>query len=300
MSDTKKRADYDQFGKTPFGAGAGFEGFDPSAFGFDFGGGAEDIFSGLFSGFRQADAARFRKDVPLRGHDLQTRLDISLEEAYSGVTKPITLTRETQCKSCSGTGAESSHTCSNCKGTGSTQQKRGFFRLSQTCPACKGTGEIITKTCRLCGGSGSTVSTETIRVKIPPGADTGSRIKLRGMGAAGIKGGTPGNMYIELFVRQHPVFKREGSDVYVEVPVTVGEAVLGGKIKVPTLDGNVTMTLPAGTDSGRKFKLKGRGVPSTKTGIKGNEFAVIKIVVPKTTDSRTREAIKEVEKAYKT
>jgi len=299
LGDPKRRNEYDQFGKTPFEAGTGFEGFAPFDFGFDFGGGAEDIFSDLFRGFTRADTARFREEVPLRGHDIATSLEITLEEAYKGVTKPITLTREVTCKACAGTGAESSQPCSTCKGTGAIQQKRGFFRLSQPCPSCKGRKKIITKTCKECRGSGSNVITETIKVRIPPGADTGSTVKLKGRGGAGVRGGPSGNLYIELTVKPHPVFKRERDDIYVEVPVTVGEATLGGKIRVPTLDGTVTMSLPPGVDSGRKFKLKGKGIPNTRTGVKGDEFVVIKIVVPKTVTPKTKEAIKEVEKAYK-
>ncbi len=301
LSDPKKKADYDQFGKTPFEAGAGFadtarfrEGYGP----FDFGGGAEDIFSNLFKGFRRADTARFREEVPLKGSDIETSFEITIEEAYRGVKKPITLTREVLCKACAGTGAKSSQTCSGCKGTGSLQQKRGFFRLSQTCPSCNGRGRIVTKMCNVCKGNGSTLTTDTIKVKIPPGADTGSRVRLKGMGGAGVRGGSPGNLYIYLTVKPHPVFKRDGDNIYVETPVTVGEAVLGGKIKVLTLGGTVTMTLPAGVDSGRKFKLKGKGIPNIRTGVRGDEFVVIKIVVPKKVTTKTKEALQEVEKAY--
>lgn len=288
LSDPKKRAEYDQFGKTTFQEGAGFEGLRPA--GFDFGG-VEDIFSDLFGGVR-------REEAPLKGHDIEAGLDISLEEAYRGVTRPITLTREVPCKACGGTGAEASQACSQCRGAGSIQQKRGFFRLSQPCPSCGGRGKVITKACGACRGNGSIVSTETIKVKIPPGAYTGTRVKVRGMGGAGVKGGQSGNLYIRLNVRPHPLFKREGDDIYVEAPVTVSEAVLGGKISVPTIDGTVTMTLPPGTDSGRKFKLKGKGIPGIRTGIKGNEFVIIKIVVPKASTEKTREALKELEKAY--
>ena len=300
LGDPKKRADYDQFGKTPFEAGKGFadtarfrEGFATGA-GFDFGG-TEDIFSDLFSGFGQ-------EEVSLRGNDLRTSLGITLEEAYRGVTKPIILTREAPCKTCGGSGAESTRSCTTCKGAGVLQQKRGFFSMRQTCPACKGRGKTVTKACGACRGNGSTVVTEKIKVKIPAGADTGSRVKLRGMGGAGARGGPSGDMYIDLTVRPHPTFKRDGRDVYVEVPVTVGEATIGGKISVPTLDGNVSMTLPPGTDSGKKFRLKGRGIPNirtVRTGARGNEFVVIKIIVPKTVSAKTKEALQEVEKAYK-
>ncbi|RJQ14165.1 MAG: molecular chaperone DnaJ [Nitrospiraceae bacterium] len=291
LSDAKKRAEYDQYGKTGFEAGPGFEG--SRAHGFDFGfGGTEDIFSNIFSGFRH-------EDIPLKGADLSASLDITLEEAYRGVTKTISLTKEASCKTCGGSGAEAFQTCSQCKGAGAVKQSRGIFRLSQPCPACNGSGKIITRVCKACRGNGTTVSTEGIKVKIPPGADTGSRIKLKGMGGAGVKGAPAGDLYIELTVRPHPLFKRDGDDIYIEIPVTVVEAVLGGKIKVPTLDGTVAMTLPPGTDSGKKFRLKGKGIPDRKTGIKGDEFAVIKIVVPKTVNAGMKEALQELEKAYK-
>ncbi len=290
LSDPKKRAEYDRFGKAAFEGGPGFEGFTARDFGAGFGG-VEDIFSDLFGQFRHREA-------PLKGPDLETRLDISLEEAFSGVTKAINLRREKACRSCGGTGAESSSVCSRCSGTGSIKQSRGLFRLSQPCPSCNGSGKIISKICKACGGNGSTLATETVKIKIPPGADTGSRVKIRGMGGAGVKGGPPGDLYINLTVRPHPVFKREGNDVYVEVPVTVADAVLGGKIRVPTLEGPVTMTLPPGTDSGKKFKLKGKGIPDRRTGIRGDEFAVIKIVVPRKVTEKTREAVREIERAY--
>lgn len=291
LSDPKKREQYDRFGKTAFEGfegGQGFEGF--STRGFDFG--FEDVFSDFFRAFRQ-------EDVPLRGADISTSIDISLEEAYSGTTKSISIRRETTCRSCNGTGAESSSICSRCGGNGSIKQSRGIFRLSQLCPTCRGSGRIISGTCRVCGGSGSTISTDTIKVKIPPGADNGSRLRLKGMGGAGSHGGPAGDLIIEIRVKPHPVFRREGNDIYVDVPVTFTEAVLGGKIKVPTLDGEVTMTLPPGTDSGKKFRLKGKGIPDKKTRIRGDQYAVIKIMVPKNVSSKTKEALKEIEKAYR-
>jgi molecular chaperone DnaJ len=291
LGDPKKRADYDRFGTASFEGGKGFEGYRHQDFGFDFGG-AEDIFSSFFGGAGP-------EEMPSQGYDLETKLEISLEEAFKGVTKPITLTREVACKKCRGTGAETSQMCSNCKGTGTFQQQRGFFRMSQPCPSCKGHGTVTKTVCGSCKGNGSTVVNETVRVKIPPGADTGSRIKLKGMGGAGAMGGPPGNLYIGLTVKNHPVFKRDGHDVYVEAPVTVGEAILGGKISVPTLDGNVQMTLPPGTDSGKKFRLKGKGFPGLKTQVKGDEFVLIKIVVPKTVSEKTREMVHELENAYK-
>jgi molecular chaperone DnaJ len=294
LSDPKKRAEYDEYGKAAFEGVHGFEGFKTGDFG-GFGtgfGGAEDIFADLFGGgFRQEQA-------PLKGPDLSTHLDISLEESCEGVTKQISLRREVSCKSCGGSGAESYQTCPYCKGTGSIKQSRGFFNLGQPCPQCRGTGKSATKACSACSGNGNTLITSNIKVKIPAGADTGSRVKLRGMGGAGARGGPQGDLFIELTVRPHSVFKREGSNLYVDIPVNISEAVLGGKIKVPTIDGSVTMTLPPGTDSGKKFRLKGKGVPNRKTGARGDEFAVIKIVVPKNVNDRTKEALEEIDKAY--
>jgi molecular chaperone DnaJ len=292
LSDPKKREEYDQCGKAAFEGAQGFEGFRSQDFGFGFGGGTDDLFSDIFSSFRQ-------DDIPMKGPDLETSMDITLEEAFRGATRYITLKREVACSSCGGSGAEASQVCSRCKGAGSVKQSRGVFRLSQPCPACKGNGRVVTKVCSTCRGKGSTASTGTVKVKIPPGADTGSRLRLKGMGGAGQKGGPPGDLYIELAVKPHPVFTRAGTSVYVDVPVTFTDAVLGGKIKVPTLDGSVTMTLPEGTDSGKKFKLKGKGIPSRKTGARGDEFAVIKIIVPKNVDEKTKEALHEVDKAYK-
>lgn len=294
LSDPKKKEEYDQYGKAAFDGSHGFNGFNAENFGFDFGaGGAEDIFSNLFGTSRQGS-------VPSVGHDLETHLDISLEEAYKGVKKQITLRREVSCKSCGGMGAEETQPCTTCKGAGAVKQSRGMFRLNQPCPACQGTGRLTTKACKSCGGKGSTTGTETINVKIPPGADTGSRVKLRGKGGAGTKGGPAGDLLINLSVRPHTVFSREGNNINVDVPVTVSEAVLGGKIKVPTLAGTVTMTLPPGTDSGKKFRLKGKGIPDMRTQVSGDEFAIIKIVVPKTVSNKTKEALEEIEKAYKT
>ncbi|MBI4688101.1 MAG: molecular chaperone DnaJ [Nitrospirae bacterium] len=291
LGDQKKRAEYDQFGKTPpFEAGAGFEGSKPYDFGFDFGN-LGDIFGGLFGGQRA-------EGTQLRGVDLESSLDITLEEAYKGTTKPVTLTREIPCSACNGTGAETSQKCPNCKGTGTMPQGKGFFKVSQACPNCRGTGRVISKACKACRGNGITVVTENIKVKIPPGADTGSRLKLKGLGGIGIKGRPSGNLYINLNVKPHHVFKRIEDDIHVEVPVTISEAVLGGKIEVPTLDGYVTMTLPSGTDSGKKFKLKGKGITNTKTGAKGDEYVAVKIIVPKHISEKTKNSLRDIEASY--
>lgn len=294
LGDKKKREQYDQFGSEGFEHVHGFDGFGTAGFG-GFSGGAstaEDIFADLFGG-------GFRQTVrPTAGPDLLTSLEISLEEVYKGATKTISFRREVPCVSCGGSGAESSQTCSQCKGTGVIKQGRGFFNMSQPCTACRGSGRMTTGVCSTCGGRGNSVKSESLNVKIPPGAETGSRLKIRGKGGAGSYGGPAGNLYIELTVKPHPVFERKKDDIYVTVPITIGKAVLGGKVEVPTLDGNVSMTIPKGTDSGKKFKLKGRGIPEKKSGRRGDEYAVIKIIVPKDVSARVEEALNEVEKSY--
>lgn len=294
LGDGKKRADYDQYGRSPFeGGGPGFDyraytSADRSDFG-----GFGDIFSDLFGAGGRTGSAE------LKGPDLVMGLELSLEEAFTGVTKSISFTRETQCSACRGTGAETYQQCDTCKGTGKVQASKGFFKMSQYCPACGGSGKKITKACRSCAGRGKVVRPESIKVKIPAGADTGSRVRLKGMGGPGQGGGTPGDLQIEITVREHPVFKRTGDNIYVEVPVTFGEAALGAKIEVPTLDGASAMTLPAGTQSGQKFKLSGKGFPSTRTGKRGDQYVTIKIAVPKNVTEKARHAIQEIETLYR-
>jgi len=295
LGDSKKKAEYDQFGSSPFGPGGpGFEGFRTygSRDTFD-SGGFGDIFSDLFG-------AKVRPETQhSKGPDMLMSLELTLEEAFSGVTKAITFNREVACKSCNGTGAESSQACDMCKGTGSIQASKGFFKMSQPCTACQGRGRKVTKVCTSCGGRGKKAETETVKVKIPRGADTGSRVKVKGMGGAGLGGRLAGDLIIEITVKPHPIFKRKGDDIYLDLPVTFGEAVLGAKIEVPTVDGISAMTLPPGTQSGQRFKLSGKGFPSVKTGVRGNQYVNIKIVVPKDIHSRAKDAIKEIESLYK-
>jgi molecular chaperone DnaJ len=295
LGDSKKRAEYDQFGSSPFGPGGpGFEGFRTydSRDTFDFGG-FGDIFSDLF-GTRVRPETQYSK-----GPDMLMSLELTLEEAFSGVTKPITFNREVTCKSCNGTGAESSQICDICKGTGSLQTSKGFFKMSQPCTACHGTGRKVTKVCTSCRGKGKIFQTETLKVKIPKGVDTGSRVKLKGMGGAGIGGGPAGDLFIEITVKPHFIFKRKGDDIYLDLPVTFGEVVLGAKIEVPTVDGISAMTLPPGTQGGQRFKLSGKGFPSPKTGVRGNQYVNIKIVVPKDIPNKAKDALKEIESLYK-
>ena len=294
LSDAKKRAEYDQFGSSPFGAGGqGPEGFRTYDYRDFDAGGFGDIFGDLFG------AGGKTGPYQAKGPDMIMNMSLSLEEAFNGVTKPITFNHEVTCKTCNGQGAESSRICDVCKGAGTLRTSRGFFKMAQPCTACGGTGRRVTKVCAACGGRGAIMQTETLKVKIPRGADTGSRVRLKGMGGAGAGGGPPGDLFIEITVRPHRVFKRKGDDISLDLPVTFGEAVLGAKIEVPTIDGIAAMTLPAGTQGGQRLKLSGKGFPSTKTGVRGNQYIDIKIIVPKDIDSKAKDAIREVDALYK-
>lgn len=294
LGDPKKREEYDRFGKAPFEAGGpwyeevrapGFEDI------FEFGMG--DIFGDIFG--------RTAKAGPLytKGEDILMGLTVSLEEAFTGTQRRININRETACQSCHGSGAEAYETCHKCKGSGTVQTSRGFFKMAQTCLECRGTGKKVTRVCKTCGGKGRIITTDSLKVKIPAGVDNGSRVKLKGLGNAGISGGPPGDLYIEITVKPHPIFKREDGDLYVEVPLTFGEAALGARIEVPTIDGVAVMTIPPGTQGGQKFKLTGKGFPSPRTGGRGHQYVNIKIAVPKEMSNKAKEAVKEVETSYK-
>ncbi|MEW6116412.1 MAG: molecular chaperone DnaJ [Nitrospirota bacterium] len=296
LSDPEKRKQYDTGGTTfeQFGGfggfgGEGFRGFEARE-GFDF----SDLFGDIFGGARSAGRPRYAK-----GEDLIMGIELTLEEAFKGITRPITLTRNVTCDACGGTGAESSQTCPTCKGAGQTQTSRGFFRMAQTCPECGGTGRKVTAVCKKCGGRGATAHSETIRVKIPAGVDNGSIVRLRGKGNSGIGGGPAGDLLIEISIRPHPFFKRKGDDIYIQLPVTFGEAALGAKVEVPTIDGSAIMKLPPGTQGGQRFKLSGKGFVSPNKKMRGDEFVDIKIVVPKDIPDKAKEAIHIIESLYK-
>ncbi len=304
LSDPKKKEQYDRgpekfewpgagewagAGQTGFGTGYGPGGAPGGGHEYDFGFG--DIFSELFGG-----AAR-QRGVPRKGADLYTEMDVTFKEAFGGTTRQVSINREAVCPQCVGTGASEVSKCPRCKGTGKLPMKKGFFSTVQACPECGGTGQKAVKVCPSCRGAGKKVSTETVSVKIPAGVDNGSMLRLRGLGNAGDGGGPAGDLRIKIKVQPHPFFKREADNIYVEVPVTVGEAALGGKIEVPTPDGKAIMKLPPGTSGGQRFKLKGKGFSSPKGG-RGNLYADINIVLPKNIGERAKAALSELESAY--
>jgi len=289
LGDPKKKEEYDLSGKSPFEEGGPWYGRTPSF---------EEMFGGFGFGDIFGDIFGRPVDAPLRGSDIVVGLDISLEEAFTGVTKKLNITKEAECPECRGTGAERSKPCDRCSGTGVIQTSRGFFRMSETCPTCGGSGKIILSPCKKCGGSGKIYSTESINVKIPQGVDDGSIVKLRGMGNSGHRGGPPGDVHIKIKVRPHPIFERKGDDIYLKLPVTFAEAALGAKVEVPTIEGKSMMTIPAGTQSGQRFKLRSKGFVSPKTGTRGDMYVDVEVAVPKNLSQKAIEIIKEIESAY--
>jgi molecular chaperone DnaJ len=298
LNDPEKRRRYDQFGHEGFASGAGrgpepgsgFGGFD---FNFDVGSGGMGDLGDLLSDFLGGHGRR-QPSAPDRGEDLNYSLDIDFETAIRGLTTEISIQRHSRCSACGGSGARSGsplEVCPDCGGSG--RRGRGFGRSAQACPRCRGNGKISRDACPACGGKGTTFGTERIAVKIPPGVDTGSRIRVQGKGEAGVNGGPPGDLYIITRVRPHPVLERKGDNLYLEVPITIAEAGLGARIDVPTVDGRTTMRIPPETSSGQVFRLRGKGVPHLKGGGHGDQFVTVKIVAPKNLDTRSQELLRE-------
>jgi molecular chaperone DnaJ len=282
LGDAKKRKEYDEvrdmaasgfrFGGTGGAGGARFEdmGFDVGGFG--------DLFGNLFGGGFGGSA----RGAPSRGADLIARVEVSFEDAMSGTTVPLAVSGQAPCATCGGSGAKpgtSPVTCSECGGSGTVAVNQGPFQMATTCQRCGGRGQIIEHPCETCRGSGSTTATRTLRVKIPSGVEDGARIRLAGRGEAGPPGGRSGDLYVEVHVRPHEIFGRRGPDVTLSLPVTYPEAALGAQVKVPTLNGLVTLKVPAGTRSGRTFRVRGKGAPK-RGGGKGDLLVTVSVEVP--------------------
>ncbi|MBM4141129.1 MAG: molecular chaperone DnaJ, partial [Nitrospira sp.] len=288
LSDPEKRAHYDRFG-TVEGIGAGF-----SPFGTGFGDIFEDIFGDFFGTFTGQRRAR-----PTKGNDLRYDLDLTLIESAFGTEKIIEIPRWENCTECNGTGSipgKGPSTCANCKGTGQARFQQGFFSIAKTCGKCNGTGKIITDPCKTCKGHGKTKKFRNITVKIPAGVDTGSRLRISHEGEIGTYGGPPGDLYIILNVEEHPFFKRDGNDLYCEVPLTFPQASLGAEIEIPTLDGTSKLKIPPGTPSGRIFHLKGKGIQRLGGHNRGDQIVSVYIDVPKKLTPRQKELLEEFAK----
>ena len=301
LSDKDKRAKYDQFGHAGvdpnFGAGAGgpFGGFSGADFGdIDLG----DIFGSFFGGGFGGSSSSSRRNGPMKGDTLRAGVTISFEEAAFGCEKEIILNREESCDACHGTGCEPGTTaeiCPNCRGTGTVRIQRGggafTFATTTTCPKCGGSGKIIHQPCKTCNGSGSVRKQRKITVKIPAGIDNGQAVSLRGQGGAGRNGGPAGDLIISVTVRPHAFFKRDGTSVYMEQPVSFLQATLGAELEIPTIDGKVKWNLPEGTQPGTTFRLRGKGIPSIDGRGRGDQFVTVQVQVPRNLNREQKEAL---------
>jgi len=297
LMDDQKRAAYDRFGHAAFAQGnAGAGGFhDPfDLFREVFGGSAggpggifEQFFGGAGGGTREARH---------RGSDLRYDLQIRLEEAASGCEKEIEITKLDACGRCAGSGAEPGSraaSCPTCGGRGQVISSRGFFQVSQTCARCRGTGQIVEKPCKECAGEGRLENTSRIKLKIPAGIEDGSRLRSSRNGEAGIRGGSPGDLYVVIHIKEHEIFQREEENLFCEIPVKFVTAAIGGEVRVPTLDGEGALKIPAGTQGGSLFKLRGKGMPSLSTGVRGDLMVRVLVEVPTRLNAEQKRKLEE-------
>jgi len=296
LSDEKRKANYDQFGHAAFegaGSGQGFGGFDTSSF--------SDIFEDFFGDFGGSNSRRSSNN---RGNDLRYDVNISLEDAYKGIEKNIKYTTYKKCSDCSGSGAAKGSkpiSCSYCNGKGKVRTSQGFFTIQQTCPQCSGYGETIGKRCVKCSGNGKIQSNENVSVKIPKGVDDGTRIRLSGKGEAGVKGGANGDLYLFISIDNHNIFKRSDENLYYELPITFSDAALGTTVEVPSIDGGRSkIKIPAGTQHGKQFRLKGKGMPVLRRSIFGDLYIRIITEVPISLSKRQKEILEEFKKLEET
>ena len=301
LSDKDKRAKYDQFGfagvDPSYGGGAagagGFGGFDMGDLGDLFG----SFFGGGFGGGRSQ-----RRNAPQRGESIQQNLILSFEEAAFGCEKEISFNCIDTCDDCGGTGAAkgtTAETCPNCRGTGSVMQTQrtplGVFQTQTSCPNCRGTGKIIKKPCAKCGGVGRLRKKRTFKVKVPAGIDEGQVLRERGMGSAGVNGGPAGDLLISISIRPHPIFTREGQDVYVDIPVSFVQAALGDTLQVPTIDGRVEYKMPEGTQTGTVFRMRGKGIQNLNGRGRGDQYVRVNVEVPKNLSDKQKKLLREFE-----
>ena len=302
LKDADKRAAYDRFGHAAFEPGMGMGGgrgggrgphADFSSAFTDFSG----VFDDLFGDFR--GNARGGRQRAARGSDLRYNLRISLEEAYAGMQKSITIPTAVTCGACRGTGAEGGSepvTCPTCSGMGKVRAQQGFFTVERTCPTCSGLGQIVKNPCPVCHGQGRTEKERTLSVNIPAGVETGTRIRLSGEGEAGMRGGPTGDLYIFIEVAEHGIFQRDGVNLYCRVPVSMTSAALGGEIEVPTIDGGRSrVKVPQGTQSGRQMRLRGKGMPALRGGMRGDMFIEMAVETPVNLTSRQKQLLREFE-----
>ena len=297
LTDEQKRAIYDQHGHEGIDAarqgGGGAGGFGGADFGDIFG----EVFGDIFGGGRRGGRSQV-----FRGADLRYELELELPQAVFGYTTEIEIPRLMECETCHGSGAAKGHsptTCDQCQGSGQMRISQGFFQLQQPCNRCRGTGRIIRNPCDTCLGQGRIRRTRKLSVKVPAGVATGDRIRLGGEGEAGRNGGPPGDLYIEMNVKPHPIFERDGDDLSCEVPVSFATAVLGGAVKVPTLEGDVSLKIPAETQSGRVFRLRDKGVKPVRGGDRGDLFCRVVVETPVNLSSEQRDLLRQFDESLR-
>ena len=303
LSDEQKRKQYDQFGHEAFtqgasqgGFGGGFGGFSAedidlsSIFDDLFGGG---MFGGAFGGGRRSTSNR-----PTKGRDSLVKVNLTFEEAVFGCKKTINMDLDSECEKCSGKGGTGEQTCSTCGGRGRvvSQQRTmfGVFQSESVCPDCKGKGKTFKEKCNACSGTGHVIKNKEIEIEVPAGVDTGHQLRITGKGAAGFNGGPNGDIYIEFVVKDHPLFERKENDVYIDVPLTITEAVLGCKKEIPTLDGNVVLSIDAGSQPGDQLRLRGKGIKDPARNKRGDMYAVLDIIIPDKLDRKQKDLFKQL------
>jgi molecular chaperone DnaJ len=296
LKNSEKKATYDQFGHDGLRAGAGGRGGFSGAEGFSdvFG----DVFGDIFGGGRRGGGG----PQVFRGADLGYELKLDLEKAVAGDTVEIDVPTQIGCETCNGSGAKkgtSPETCSTCGGVGQVRMQQGFFSVQQTCPACKGAGTTISDPCDDCHGRGRKRKTRTLSVKVPAGVDDGDRIRLSGEGEAGRNGGPAGDLYVEIRVNKHKIFERDGANLACEIPISFATATLGGEVELPTLDGNVSLKVPSGTQSGKVFRLRGKGVITVRDPRQGDLFAQVAVETPINLTAEQREYLEKFDASLK-
>lgn len=295
LSDPAKRQAYDQYGHAAFDQSrGGFGGGAGGAGGADFSDIFGDVFGDIFGGGRRGGGGQ----RAARGADLRYNLEMSLEEAVRGKEVELQIPSLGECGDCGGSGAakgSKAETCDYCHGAGQIQMRQGFFAVQQTCPQCGGRGKVIKNPCRTCRGEGRVERTKTLNVKIPAGVDTGDRIRLSGEGEAGEHGAPAGDLYVQVHVREHDIFKRDGSNLYCEVPISFTHAALGGEVEVPTLDGKVKLKIPAETQTGRMFRLRGKGVKSVRNGVTGDLICKAVVETPVNLSEQQKDFLRQLD-----
>lgn len=294
LSDADKRAAYDRYGHAGVDSNSMGGGGYSSAGGANFSDIFGDVFGDIFGGGGGG------RGGPQRGSDLRYTMELSLEEAVRGVEKKVRIPTLVNCETCNGSGAKpgtSPKTCGTCNGAGQVRMQQGFFSVQQTCPSCRGQGTVIEDPCNSCHGRGVKEETKTLSVKIPPGVDTGDRIRLSGEGEAGAMGGPAGDLYVQVSVREHSLFHRDGRNLYCDVPISIVDAALGGELEVPTLDGRVKLKIPAETQSGKLFRLRGKGVTPVRGGAPGDLMCRVQVETPVSLTEHQKDLLRQFQES---